>query len=1218
MSRRDVELVIRAKDDASKQADKIAKSLDALDEIQKELANSSGKTGAELAQLAGKIGKLSASAKAASSFQKIQQAIESSTGSLNKQQKEYAEATAQIDAYEKQIASATAVLRRLNQQASGNFGPVNPAIKGEIKLVERSLKQLENGLKRSSDQAEKLSVEVNESQIAIRQLDGVVDQASKSLDELARRETEMAAAVERDTAARAKQATALDALINKQNAVKAAAAAAAARQKQVSDSVAKTQADQAKALNSFSDAARKAQRAQDTLTGSQQRGGNAARKSGSDQRSLGQGTVVAADSAERAVRSWDRFLNQLRLIQKESRQTLSLMQRVRGQVLSIGAGYVGVFGAQRAAGSIVQAGMDQEAIEARSLVAFGGDQAKANEEMAFAKQISEDLALSYRTLAPEYANLAIAAKGTALEGEGARKVLIGMSQASRANKLSADQTSRAFKALTQIMSKGKFTAEEVRQQLGDQIPGAFNILADSIGVSTEKLDKMMENGQVGLDAMIPFVTELSRRAGPGLEAAMNSASAAMGRFDNSLFDLQVRVAQSGFLDELTKALNEAAEAMKDPAVQEGAVKIGQALGELIVKIVELAQYADELITVIKLLAYWMGLRFAAGLVNDMIALVGWVGKAIGKFKRLIGILGLSTAALTGFSVVTGGLIALFAAWKLAQWAYDNFMPFRRLSIFTFSALMNLFDKVKLAWAKVASFFASALKAPFETIAAYYGKLVSKIIGLAEKLNKVLGNETIAQMLNGLKGYADGLTLELGAEWDKEYERRKKEIEADAAAREEILMGMMAETFNTPGSPASSKDASPAPGPGVDTLPDAAPWKPGGAEEEAQKAADKLADQVSNTIANLKQRLAELMSRDASLTLEQQLDASLAAIQSKYAEIYDDLNKLGKGRQSEEWRVVDALVAQESLLARQKYEQDKLKQAAEKRREEEDRINTLQQLRRDLIQNAEFARDNGEFAQYEQIRTKINEVTASLRQAIDAQIAYWQSAGNTEQAQAAIAALEAQKNGLIELSEIGKITAADIGEVGGAAMNSGFDTFANTIRETGSVLQGLRSGFLQFAREFIFEIGKMIAKQAILNALQAASGGGGGNGFMQAAIAAFANHSGGMAGAGTPRLANPAWFSNATRYHSGGIAGLKPNEVPTILEKGEEVLTRNDPRHALNGGGGQGKGPMQFNQFIALDPEDLSNSIASTGSFGRNIMTVLRAERRQLSTILEGG
>ena len=53
--------------------------------------------------------------------------------------------------------------------------------------------------------------------------------------------------------------------------------------------------------------------------------------------------------------------------------------------------------------------------------------------------------------------------------------------------------------------------------------------------------------------------------------------------------------------------------------------------------------------------------------------------------------------------------------------------------------------------------------------------------------------------------------------------------------------------------------------------------------------------------------------------------------------------------------------------------------------------------------------------------------------------------------------------------------------------------------------------------------------------------------------------------GDRRNINPVVYNHAPRYHVGGIAGFKPNEVPAILEKGEEVLTRNDLRHIANGG-----------------------------------------------------
>lgn len=60
------------------------------------------------------------------------------------------------------------------------------------------------------------------------------------------------------------------------------------------------------------------------------------------------------------------------------------------------------------------------------------------------------------------------------------------------------------------------------------------------------------------------------------------------------------------------------------------------------------------------------------------------------------------------------------------------------------------------------------------------------------------------------------------------------------------------------------------------------------------------------------------------------------------------------------------------------------------------------------------------------------------------------------------------------------------------------------------------------------------------------------------------HTGGIIGQGGRSVnADPAIFSSATRYHSGGIPGLKPNEVPIIALNNEEVLTADDPRHRNN-------------------------------------------------------
>ncbi len=88
---------------------------------------------------------------------------------------------------------------------------------------------------------------------------------------------------------------------------------------------------------------------------------------------------------------------------------------------------------------------------------------------------------------------------------------------------------------------------------------------------------------------------------------------------------------------------------------------------------------------------------------------------------------------------------------------------------------------------------------------------------------------------------------------------------------------------------------------------------------------------------------------------------------------------------------------------------------------------------------------------------------------------------------------------------------------------------------------------------------------------------------------FQFHEGGIVGqGGVTRMTSPLVFAGAPRYHSGGIAGLKPLEMPAILQKGEEVLPRSDPRHAANGGGV----PPQFNIAIVDEREALEKFMAS--------------------------
>lgn len=162
-----------------------------------------------------------------------------------------------------------------------------------------------------------------------------------------------------------------------------------------------------------------------------------------------------------------------------------------------------------------------------------------------------------------------------------------------------------------------------------------------------------------------------------------------------------------------------------------------------------------------------------------------------------------------------------------------------------------------------------------------------------------------------------------------------------------------------------------------------------------------------------------------------------------------------------------------------------------------------------------------------------------------------------------------------------------------------------------------AAFGQWAADFLMKIAEMILQQLLLNALQDAFGGESMTGGLGGAIAraitgitAAKRHNGGLAGQGVGRLYSPLVFANAPRYHTGGIVGLQPNEVPAILQRGEEVLTKQDPRHRNNGGASGNSGSEQPITVVnSFDPIDaLGKALASTK--GRKVLIKASSKERK--------
>jgi hypothetical protein len=113
--------------------------------------------------------------------------------------------------------------------------------------------------------------------------------------------------------------------------------------------------------------------------------------------------------------------------------------------------------------------------------------------------------------------------------------------------------------------------------------------------------------------------------------------------------------------------------------------------------------------------------------------------------------------------------------------------------------------------------------------------------------------------------------------------------------------------------------------------------------------------------------------------------------------------------------------------------------------------------------------------------------------------------------------------------------------------SGAESAFRSFVETGKL------DFKGLVRSILADLAVLAFRRAVLgpiaNALSGAFGGGG-------SVAAAVSHSGGMVGlSGHSRSVPAQAFASAPRMHSGGWAGLRPDEVPTILQRGERVLSR---------------------------------------------------------------
>lgn len=641
MVQRNVDLIIRAKDDATKAFNAVNEALSELAGVQKTVAASSDKMGAALGKVdagakkaAGSLGGdvAVAARRVKDAYDQIGRSLDKARVDFQKQEKLVREQGAALGALKAQAAAATSAIDRMR----GKIGPLRPEDIERLKAGERQMKALNREVSQGASAFAKAQQALERSQEGLRGVEGAANAA-----EVAIREMQTQAA--RNTAAResvAEQQKLAQSFRDASAAAKAASRVGITEQQQLAAAYRRAQAAADRAHPSIGKLVRELFRV------------------GPAARAAGDGMAHGARQASVMRRAMETFYG-------ETRRSLSVMQRLRGEVLSLTASFVGFYGVFNTGRSFLDAFQTIEAAQNRLGAAFQQNASDVSAEIRFLQQESDRLGFSFGVLSDNFSKFVIGGQAAGIEFGTLKTIFVQVSEAARVLKLSNDDINGVLTAMTQIAGKGTLQMEELRQQLGDRLPGAVGLVAQSLGYGEDRMAeffKAVENGQIGAEeALVALGKGLQETYSGQLDQALSSVTAKLGRFQNLLFNRQLTAANSGFIQGLEAAID----AINAFLSSQDGIEFFEALGAAMGRVLEIIPtILDNLDTLLFLLQTFASIKIAqffqaiaAGISSMGAASFATRRQAVLMNRALIA----SSPALSGLLASAGrGAIALRA------------------------------------------------------------------------------------------------------------------------------------------------------------------------------------------------------------------------------------------------------------------------------------------------------------------------------------------------------------------------------------------------------------------------------------------------------------------------------------------------------------------------------------------------------------------------------
>ena len=225
---------------------------------------------------------------------------------------------------------------------------------------------------------------------------------------------------------------------------------------------------------------------------------------------------------------------------KSVKESAWLQDRANASLRQLVGGFVSAYALLELSQKTIEAGVKRQSAQLASTAIFGADTQQAR---MFAASFAHQIGQNYTDTMKQYSNFAAGAQPT-LGFQGTQEFYKNAAMFARIRGATDEDLKGIMVAFQQMASKGKIQAEELRGQLGDRLAGAVQLFADAIGKTPQELDKLMQDGKLLAQDVLPKVSEkmaeLVKQAG-GMNAVSKQTATSMGQakamWDNTLVAL---------------------------------------------------------------------------------------------------------------------------------------------------------------------------------------------------------------------------------------------------------------------------------------------------------------------------------------------------------------------------------------------------------------------------------------------------------------------------------------------------------------------------------------------------------------------------------------------------------------------------------------------------------------------------------------------------------